>query len=181
MPALTPSVLLANQYEAFPGPTRSSPWPGRRAGPASVGQSWARQRQAGWVRAAPDRTGQGRAGSKSTGQDREAPRSVGRWSVPDRAEQGQIQKNSKGRVMNRSDAPTYVYPKFKHSTYFGHLISVVPYFQFILLFFFKLFFSNLACGAPAGPVQQYALGRPVVPLTGAPARRMVLLAGLWWP
>ena len=43
----------------LPGPTSSSPWPGRRAGPASVGQSWARQRQAGWVRAAPDRTGQG--------------------------------------------------------------------------------------------------------------------------
>ena len=106
-PALTPSVVLASQYEAFPA--LPGPPHGRAGGqdrPVS-GRAGARQRQAGCVRAAPDRTGQGRAGSKSTGQDREAPPSVGRRSVPDRAEQGRIQKNSKGRVMNRSGAPTY--------------------------------------------------------------------------
>ena len=149
MPALTPSVLLANQYEAFPalpGPPhgraggQDRPVSGR-AGHDSARQAGLGQRQTGQVRA-----GQGR---KVLGRDREAPRSVGRRSVPDRAEQGRIQKNSKGWVMNRSGAPTYT-QNSKNSTDFGHFISVVPYFQFILLFF-KLF-SNLACGAPAGQV-----------------------------
>ena len=48
--------------------------------------------------------------------------------------QGRIQKNSKGRVMNRSGAP-YICPKFKNSTDFGHFISVVPLFQFFLILF----------------------------------------------
>ena len=140
-------------------------------------QSWARQRQAGWVRAAPDRTGQGWAGSKSTGQDREAPRSVGRRSVPDRAEQGRIQKKTP-REGHESQWCPYLNPKFKNSTDFGHFISVVPYFQFILLFFQTFFFKlGLWCPCWTGG----APGRPVVPLTGAPAGRVVLLADLWWP
>ena len=50
-------------------------------------------------------------------------------------------------------------PKIKNSSDFGHLVLVVPYFQFFIYF---LFFK--ACGGPDRPLLPLGPGRPVVPL-----------------
>ena len=63
----------------------------------------------------------------------------------------------------------YLYPKLKNSTDFGHLILVVPYFQFFFCFFYILYFFRPV--VPLGP------GRPVVSLLG----RRRPLTGLWCP
>ena len=44
----------------------------------------------------------------------------------------------------------YLYPKFKNSMDFSHLILVVAYFQFFTSCFSNFFWQ--ACGAPAKPV-----------------------------
>ena len=59
-------------------------------------------------------------------------------------------------------------PKIKNSTDFGHLILVVPYFQFFFVFYIFCFFRPVV---PLGP------GRPVVSLLG----RRCPLTGLWCP
>ena len=174
MPALTPSVLLANQYEAFsalPGPPhgreggQDRPVSGR-AGHDSARQAGLGQRQTGQVKAGQVRKVLGR-----TGRPHEAS-AVGQCRTG--LSRGGSRKKLQGEG-HESQWCLYLYPKLKNSTDFGHFISLVPYFQF---FFFKLFFKlGLWCPCLTGG----APGRPVVPLTGAPARRVVLLAGLWWP
>ena len=69
--------------------------------------------------------------------------------------QGRIQKNSKGRVMNRSGAPTYT-QNSKSQRISATLLRWCPTFSF-----FQTVLK--ARGAP---------GRSVVPLTGAPARQV---------
>ena len=177
MPVLTPSVLLANQYEAFPalpGPPhgraggQDRPVSGR-AVHDSARQAGLGQRQTGQVRA-----GQGRKVLGRTGRRHEAS-AVGQCRTG--LSRGGSRKKLQGEDHESQWCP-YLYPKFKNSTDFGHFISVVPYFQFILLFFPMFFFKlDLWCPCWTGG----APGRSVVPLTGAPARRVVLLAGLWWP
>ena len=85
-------------------------------------------------------------------------------------------KNSREKVMNRSGATTYT-QNSKTQRILVTLFRWCPIFSFFSnIFSFLFIFSNFffwcpwqAHGAP---------GRPVVPLTGAPARPMVLLADL---
>ena len=78
--------------------------------------------------------------------------------------------------MNRSGAPTYT-QNSKTQQISATLFRWCPIFS-LIYYVFKLFFKlGLWCPCWTGG----APGRPVVPLTGAPARRVVLLAGLWWP
>ena len=151
MPALNPSVLLANQYEAFPalpgpphGPAGGQDRPvSDRAGHDSARQAGLGQRQTGQVRA-----GQGRKVLGRTRRRHEASAVSQCRTGLSRGGCGWSEKlQGEG---HESQWCLYLYPKFKNSTDFDHFISVVFYFQFILLFF--SFFSNLAYGAPAGPV-----------------------------
>ena len=150
MPALTPSALLANQYEAFPalpGPLhgraggQDQPVSGR-AGHDSARQAGLGQRQTGQVRA-----GQGRKVLGRTGRRHEAS-AIGQCRTG--LSRGGSRKKLQGEGHESQWCP-YLYPKFKNSTDFGHFISVMPYIHYSV-YFFKLVFSNLACGAPAGPV-----------------------------
>ena len=150
MPSLTPSVLLANQYEAFPalpGPPhgraggQDRPVSGR-AGHGSARQAGLGQRQTGQVRA-----GQGRKVLGRTGRRHEAS-AVGQCRTG--LSRGGSRKNSKGRVMNRSGAPTYT-QNSKTQQISATLFRWCPIFS-LFYYFFQTFFSNLACGAPAGPV-----------------------------
>ena len=138
MPALTPSVLLANQYEAFPALPglphgraggQDRPVSGR-AGHGSARQAGLGQRQTGQVRA-----GQGRKVLGRTGRRHEAS-AVGQCRTG--LSRGGSRKKLQGEGHESQWCP-YLYPKFKNSTDFGHFISVVPYFQFILLFFQTFF------------------------------------------
>ena len=148
MPALTPSVLLANQYEAFPA--LPVPPHGRaggqdrpvsgRAGHDSARQAGLGQRQTGQVRA-----GQGRKVLGRTGRRHEAS-AVGQCRTG--LSRGGSSKNSKGRVMNRSGAPTYT-QNSKTQQISATLFRWCPIFSFC----FKLFFQTW-------PVV------PVVPLAG---------------
>ena len=149
MPALTPSVLLANQYEAFPalpGPPhgraggQDRPVSGR-AGHDSARQAGLGQRQTGQVR-----VGQGRKVLGRTGRRHEAS-AFGQCRTG--LSRGGSRKNSKGRVMNRSGAPTYT-QNSKTQQISATLFRWCPIFS-LFYYFFQLF-SNLACGAPAGPV-----------------------------
>ena len=138
MPVLTPSVLLANQYEAFPA--LSGPPHGRaggqdrpvsdRAGHDSVRQAGLGQRQTGQVRA-----GQGRIVLGRTGRRHEAS-AVGQCRTGV-SRGGSRKKNSKGRVMNRNGAPTYTQNE-KTQQISATLIRWCPIFSF----FFKLFFQT---------------------------------------
>ena len=62
--------------------------------------------------------------------------------------QERIQKNSMQGEGHESQWCPYLYPKFKNSMDFGYFISVVPYFQFFIFIFFKLFCSWQACAGP---------------------------------
>ena len=177
MPAPTPSVLLANQYEAFPA--LSGPPHGRaggqdrpvsgRAGHDIARQAGLEQRQTGQVRA-----GQGRKVLGRTGRRHEAS-AVGQCRTR-LSRGGSRKKNSKGRVMNRSGAPTYT-QNSNTQQMSATLFRWCPIFS-LFYYFFRLFFKlGLWCPCWTGG----APGRPVVPLTGAPTRRVVLLADLWWP
>ena len=91
--------------------------------------------------------------------------------------QGRIHKNSKGRVMNRSGAPTFT-QNSKTQRISATLFRWCPIFSFFFSNFAKLLpLTGLWCPCWTGG----APGRPVVPLTGAPARPVVLLADLWCP
>ena len=150
MPVLTPSVLLANKYEAFPalpGPPhgraggQDRPVSGR-AVHDSARQAGLGQRPTGQVRA-----GQGRKVLSRTGRRHEAS-AVGQCRTG--LSRGGSRKNSKGRIMNRSGAPTYT-QKSKTQQISATLFRWCPIFS-LFYYFFQLFFSNLDCGAPAGPV-----------------------------
>ena len=176
MPALTPSVLSANQYEAFPA--LSGPPHGRaggqdrpvsgRAGHDSARQAGLEQRQTGQVRA-----GQGRKVLSRTGRRHEAS-AVGQCRTG--LSRGGSRKTPRGGSLI-AVVPLPI-PKIKKLNrflplYFGGALFSI-YFIIFSNFFFKL---GLWCPCWTGG----APGRPMVPLTGAPARRVVLLAGLWWP
>ena len=61
---------------------------------------------------------------------------------------GSRKKNSKGRVVNRSGAPTYRYPKFKNGFLTLHFISVVPFFSCLLFTYFFQTFSMMPLTTP---------------------------------
>ena len=139
MPALTPSVLLANQYEAFPalpGPPhgraggQDQPVSGR-AGHDSARQAGLGQRQTGQVRA-----GQGRKVLGRTGRRHEAS-AIGQCRTG--LSRGGSRKKLQGEGHESQWCP-YLYPKFKNSTDFGHFISVMPYIHYSV--FSNLFFPT---------------------------------------
>ena len=79
--------------------------------------------------------------------------------------------------MNRSDAPTYTQNLITQQIS-ATLFRWCPIFSLFYYFFSNFFFKlGLWCPCWTGG----APDRPVVPLTGATARRVVLLADLWWP
>ena len=73
-------------------------------------------------------------------------------------------------------------PKIKNSSDFGHLILVMPYFQFFIFIFILFLFLFLRPVVPLGtdrPVVPLGTDRPVVPL--GPDRPVVPLTSLGCP